>query len=321
MNYSHSLDSIFDDLPEPVHTLTKAEIQRQKKHESHRRSYKKNREKRLQYAKEYQKQNKELTSQKSKARYKKNRETVLEYQKEYQAKPENKIKRKAYIEEYNITHAHVKQQYYANIKDTPEHKKLRAERGQTLDYKFTAYKTAAKRRNFEFTLSKEQFSLFWQQPCFYCGSEILTIGIDRVDNELGYISENCVSCCPDCNMLKRGYSLEFVKQHISTIQNYDGIVTNATSQTSTIYPTYRSDALRRNLEFTITREEFNEVRSKSCSYCGSTERIGIDRIDNGIGYTKDNITSCCKECNLMKWKHDKTYFLQHINKIYNHLQL
>lgn len=57
-------------------------------------------------------------------------------------------------------------------------------------------------------------------PCHYCGckpghyhklgsgkwqriSEIPRNGIDRKDSSKGYLKENCVSCCTQCNYLKR----------------------------------------------------------------------------------------------------------------------
>jgi len=55
-------------------------------------------------------------------------------------------------------------------------------------------------------------------PCFYCGTppsqrkrspgqvgEHATYvynGVDRVDNEVGYVAENCVPCCWRCNKAK-----------------------------------------------------------------------------------------------------------------------
>ena len=32
-------------------------------------------------------------------------------------------------------------------------------------------------------------------------------------------------------------------------------------------------------------------------YCGDTEDIGLDRIDNTKGHTKDNVVPCCYICN------------------------
>ena len=34
-----------------------------------------------------------------------------------------------------------------------------------------------------------------------------------------------------------------------------------------------------------------------CVYCGDTERIGCDRLDNTKGHTKDNVVPCCYDCN------------------------
>ena len=42
----------------------------------------------------------------------------------------------------------------------------------------------------------------WNQPCFYCGDRIEGIGIDRVDNTLGYVNGNLTPCCTFCNTLK-----------------------------------------------------------------------------------------------------------------------
>jgi len=46
-------------------------------------------------------------------------------------------------------------------------------------------------------------------------------GIDRIDSQLGYNKENCLSCCEICNKAKRDLSLtEFVKW-IDRIKNHN----------------------------------------------------------------------------------------------------
>ena len=67
---------------------------------------------------------------------------------------------------------------------------------------FRIYVDAAKSRNYSFSLSEEQFLTYWQQPCYYCGSEIEKIGLDRVDNTRGYETDNVVPCCTSCNKMK-----------------------------------------------------------------------------------------------------------------------
>lgn len=77
------------------------------------------------------------------------------------------------------------------------------------------YKSTAKAKNREFSLTQEQFKELVTKPCFYCNSLpereaytsikddfILANGIDRVDSSKGYTIENCVPCCITCNKAK-----------------------------------------------------------------------------------------------------------------------
>jgi len=91
---------------------------------------------------------------------------------------------------------------------------------QTFKGRLLSYKRAAKKRNVDWFLSDEEFKTFWQQPCSYCGDEIETIGIDRVDNTKGYYLENCTPCCSTCNTMKMSLSTEdFVKKIKKIITN------------------------------------------------------------------------------------------------------
>ena len=77
------------------------------------------------------------------------------------------------------------------------------------------YKRKAKNRNLKYSLSKDEFRYLTKQNCYYCGSVPKTSyksqnsnghyiynGIDRLNNEKGYILDNCVSCCETCNRAK-----------------------------------------------------------------------------------------------------------------------
>lgn len=74
--------------------------------------------------------------------------------------------------------------------------------------KYLSYRATAKCRGLEFTLTFEQFMEFWQKPCHYSGRAIKTVGLDRVDNSVGYVYGNVVSCCEDVNRAKRQLSKE-----------------------------------------------------------------------------------------------------------------
>lgn len=49
---------------------------------------------------------------------------------------------------------------------------------------------------------------FWQKPCTYCGGEIETVGLDRVDNARGYERDNLAACCSMCNQIKGTSTVE-----------------------------------------------------------------------------------------------------------------
>lgn len=42
------------------------------------------------------------------------------------------------------------------------------------------------------------------------------------------------------------------------------------------------------------------IMHKPCTYCGDTNKIGCDRIDNNKGHMKDNVIPCCYECNVAR---------------------
>lgn len=44
---------------------------------------------------------------------------------------------------------------------------------------------------------------------------------------------------------------------------------------------------------------------------------GIDRIDSGLGYTKENVVPCCSDCNYAKNQLTQSEFKELIAKIYN----
>lgn len=87
---------------------------------------------------------------------------------------------------------------------------------------------------------------------------------------------------------------------------------------------YKSRAVAKGLEFTLSEERFRELTQQSCHYCGvppngkytvrnrkSHEVVseytynGLDRKNPEIGYTEENVVPCCGVCNHAK--HTMTY--------------
>ncbi len=96
---------------------------------------------------------------------------------------------------------------------------------------YNSYRLSAKRRNYEWSLTKEQVHELTTQPCYYCGTNPMQSyqgrngnyiynGIDRIDSKMGYVPLNTVSCCLHCNYAKREMtSVEFANW-VTTVYNH-----------------------------------------------------------------------------------------------------
>lgn len=98
-------------------------------------------------------------------------------------------------------------------------------------------KKAALTRNIIFLISLEEFKKIVTKNCYYCGNEpqvsgtskrynktttqVKHNGIDRFDNTIGYVLNNCVPCCKFCNHMKRDYTKDNFLNHIKKIFVYN----------------------------------------------------------------------------------------------------
>lgn len=72
-----------------------------------------------------------------------------------------------------------------------------------------------------------EFNLTWQDikelnnsDCTYCGFKYLIMTIDRKNNDIGYLKDNCVAACHNCNQIKGEFiSFEEMKNIGSRIKN------------------------------------------------------------------------------------------------------
>src|SRR5262249_46953177 len=84
-----------------------------------------------------------------------------------------------------------------------------------------------------------------------------------------------------------------------------------------VHNSYRKSARNRGHAWGLTGEDFDRLTSQDCFYCGQPpSRVqrplrgsyeggdfvynGIDRVDNKLGYTLENVVPCCKTCNYAK---------------------
>lgn len=99
---------------------------------------------------------------------------------------------------------------------------------------------------------------------------------------------------------------------------------------------------KKGFEDVITFAEFSKLSKSNCHYCGVSysreieDRLcenkdgkkfsdhillmnGIDRIDPSIGYTRNNVVTCCSKCNFAKHTMRELEFLDWVKRVYTHL--
>lgn len=84
----------------------------------------------------------------------------------------------------------------------------------------------------------------------------------------------------------------------------------------------KKSAKRRGLEIEITLDDWKNMMEEAeyeCTYCGDDvkESSGgsLDRVDNEVGYVKENVEVCCGNCNHMKRHLGVEEFIMHVKKI------
>ena len=273
---------------------------------------------------------------------KREKEHVKELARKNSAKPE----RKAVKHAWNAAHKPERSKYYLESRarlihaDAEKYLKRQAERmkkyrienpekvqasnkarNENIDYHYSNYKRSAAAKQLVFEIDKETFITLVTSPCHYCGivQEKGFNGLDRMDSSVGYVTDNCVSCCEMCNYMKKCMSPDvFVKmaQHIDSYSK----------KTDTFYPEIFKDtklvkyslsklsALIRDIPFDVSKEIFDAKKQECCYLCGKenseTHQNGIDRVDSSIGYIESNMQSCCGNCNIMKSNYTLESFLE-----------
>lgn len=103
---------------------------------------------------------------------------------------------------------------------------------------------------------------------------------------------------------------------------------------------YIRGAAKRNIRFELTRQEFKDLTSSCCAYCGippnrvsfkpdssgntkeATELTkyvhhGVDRVDSNLGYILSNCVPSCTKCNVAKASMSVSEFRDWLTSVYN----
>ena len=190
----------------------------------------------------------------------------------------------------------------------------------SVELQYGVYSRSARDKNLDFNLSLTDFTTLTEQSCYYCGivQERGFNGIDRMNSVVGYIADNCVSCCQMCNYMKASLSVDAFLGRVEHILTHNGRINGRLfpemfpDYTSASYTEYKNRASKKNLDFALSQDEYLRLITQDCYLCGKNSNSqhlnGIDRIDNNKGYMMDNVKSCCANCNYMK----KNYILEDV---------
>lgn len=144
----------------------------------------------------------------------------------YASLEKRKSYHREYMREYNKTHSLTKEQKESKLSYMKEYAQKNSDRIKTYDKqyrvkpeaKFKRYVYGAKIRDIDFNLSSSDFVKLLVSNCHYCGTENAN-GVDRINNDLGYLSYNVVPCCKICNYMKLANSYDDFIAHIKKIIN------------------------------------------------------------------------------------------------------
>ena len=217
-----------------------------------------------------------------------------------------------------------------DAKRADRQRNYKAERLRNLQASYKNHnKESLKRGHGDFHLTFDEFTRLVTGSCYYCNykDDKEAIGIDRINNDIGYTKENCVPACWTCNKMKYIYHPSFfvekckilTKEQIPTKDFYTKWATYYTRSCYRNYITYKREAEElRNLEVELTQDQWNWLTRSPCYLCGyqDSHGIGIDRVDNTIRkYSLENCRPCCGSCNTMKAELSLDALLKQCKKI------
>lgn len=108
----------------------------------------------------------------------------------------------------------------------------------------------------------------------------------------------------------KGYSSGCRRCAVKAARNRKSLITNPAERY--VFNSYRNSARYRDYKWNLSEAEFGSLIRQKCYYCGTPpskvhrerddviQYNGIDRKDNSVGYTADNVLPCCAVCNRAK---------------------
>lgn len=156
---------------------------------------------------------------------------------------------------------------------------------------------------------------------------------DKTDKFGKKIYWDCLCDCGKPKITRRNCLLRNITKSCGCLWSESKRIKYGDAAFNKLYKQYIRSAKISGRDFYLSKEEFKEITSKNCYYCGQlpkqcvySTRVksnfygnyvynGIDRIDNSIGYIYNNCQPCCGICNRMKSSMNNTEFLNHIKRL------
>ena len=156
-------------------------------------------------------------------------------------------------------------------------------------------------------------------------------------------SRRVLDCVCDCGNTCTVEKSKVLRGHTRSCgclqqENYESLIVGrrkppGVAAFNELYGAYRRGAKYRGYDFELTKEQFREIVTGECVYCGDSltqtmrrnqnahgangefRYTGIDRYDNKLGYTLDNCVPCCKKCNRIKTDMDVSELAERLERI------
>ena len=160
--------------------------------------------------------------------------------------------------------------------------------------------------------------------------------LGRADSQRGDMRWKCQCDCGNTtvavgNALKRGQtkSCKCLRKESQRLAVKAHSLLPGESARNVVIGRYKTQAKNKTLSWLLSDKEVLSLMSQACCYCGRPPSNqtnlpkhngdyrynGLDRLDNGGGYTLANVVPCCWECNWMKRSLTPERFLGHVREI------
>ena len=166
--------------------------------------------------------------------------------------------------------------------------------------------------------------------CFFCGDEDTVerpLGIARMDLDKTWSVDNCVPICANCSPMRRRIDARTFIERCVYLQELVNGGASAWFPAELFgsfpyagqYGIYTASAKTKGISFELTKDQFEAAVDQPCYVCnrrsGEGHKNGLDRVDNNMGYTVDNVRAACGDCNYMKGNLSVEAFKEKVAKI------